>query len=101
MSVYLIDNFFSHWGRTLNGEVHWSGDDSSDIGTIFVTDNVVTVEEGAHLRRGQKVVTEDSSLERRVEQLERTVAEMKEAQQEFDKALTHLLEKWESQIIPE
>jgi len=40
---YYIDHFFSKWGILLNGEIKWSGEDSSDIGKIVVNDNVVNV----------------------------------------------------------
>lgn len=39
---YLIENFFIPWEVILNGEVTWEGEESSDIGKIVVTDNVVT-----------------------------------------------------------
>lgn len=43
---YLIRHFFIPWGRTLNGEVDWQGEESDDIGRIRVTDNVVQVGAG-------------------------------------------------------
>ena len=39
---YLIVNFLTPWGYTLNGQVSWRGEDFTDVGTIMVTDNVVT-----------------------------------------------------------
>ncbi len=41
---YLIKNFFSVWGITLNGKVDYQGEDSRDLGSITVVDNVVKVE---------------------------------------------------------
>lgn len=38
---YLIEKFFTPWGCKLNGKVEWSGEDSTDMGTIHVKDNVV------------------------------------------------------------
>lgn len=40
---YIIENFLKRWGLTLNGEVRWSGEDTSDVGLIKVKDNVVSV----------------------------------------------------------
>src|ERR1022692_4164722 len=42
---YLIDHFIKPWGYKLNGMVEWSGEDSGDLGRIYVKDNVVTVKE--------------------------------------------------------
>ncbi len=39
--VYLIQHFFKPWGRVLNGEIEWIGEDSDDRGTIYVADNQV------------------------------------------------------------
>ena len=39
---YIIENFVRPWGYTLNGEVHWQGEDSEDRGTIYVVGNHVT-----------------------------------------------------------
>lgn len=44
---YLIEHFLEPWGYTLNGEVLWFGEDRDDIGTITITDNAVSVEEGS------------------------------------------------------
>lgn len=38
---YMITNFFEPWGIKLNGEIAWEGEESSDIGKIVVTDNVI------------------------------------------------------------
>jgi hypothetical protein len=43
---YLIERFFKPWGRVLNGEVEWIGEDSSDRGIIIVKNNAVTVKHG-------------------------------------------------------
>lgn len=45
---YLIDCFFIPWGYTLNGRIIWNGEKTSDIGTIIVEDNVITVKKGVH-----------------------------------------------------
>jgi hypothetical protein len=39
---YIVENFLKPWGRTLNGEVEWQGEDRGDIGLLVVKDNVVT-----------------------------------------------------------
>jgi hypothetical protein len=38
---YLINHFLKVWGYTLNGEVEWIGYRGSDVGKIYVKDNVV------------------------------------------------------------
>jgi hypothetical protein len=38
---YLIKHFFGPWGRTLEGQIHWEGEDSNDKGVIWVKDNKV------------------------------------------------------------
>jgi len=38
---YLIDTFLKPWGYTVNGEVQWAGEDSSDRGVLIVKDNRV------------------------------------------------------------
>lgn len=43
---YLIKHFFAPLGYVLNGDITWEGEDSSDIGTIHVVDNVINVEYG-------------------------------------------------------
>jgi hypothetical protein len=43
---YLIEHFVRPWGRTLNGEVTWEGEDSDDFGKIVVKDNRVGVAKG-------------------------------------------------------
>jgi hypothetical protein len=43
---YLISNFLEPWGYTVNGEVEWQGEDSTDFGRIRVKDNVVSTAEG-------------------------------------------------------
>jgi len=39
--AYMIENFFEPWGRKLNGEVDWVGEDSSDRGTIHIKNNKI------------------------------------------------------------
>lgn len=39
--VYIVDNFLKPWGRVLNGDVEWIGEDSDDRGMLRVRDNVV------------------------------------------------------------
>jgi hypothetical protein len=39
---YLIEHFLAPWEYTLNGEIHWEGEDERDLGTIVVKDNEVT-----------------------------------------------------------
>lgn len=41
---YLVEHFFQPWGRVLNGEVGFRGEDWDDTGTIVVRDNKVSVE---------------------------------------------------------
>ena len=43
---YLIDNFFEPLGYVLNGDIEWQGEESDDLGTIHVVDNVVEMEYG-------------------------------------------------------
>jgi hypothetical protein len=43
---YIIDNFLKRWGYTLNGEVEWQGEDSSDFGKIVVSNNVIKIKKG-------------------------------------------------------
>ena len=38
---YLIQHFFAPWGKTLNGSIHWDGEDSEDRGMIWVKNNEV------------------------------------------------------------
>lgn len=42
----LIEKFFEPWGVSVNGEVIWEGEDSSDLGKIIVKDNEVTIKCG-------------------------------------------------------
>lgn len=42
---YLINHFFSKWKVKLNGSIHWTGEESTDMGKIKVIDNKVTVHE--------------------------------------------------------
>ena len=43
---YLIVEFFHPLGYVLNGSVEYQGEDYDDFGTIIVTNNVISVEEG-------------------------------------------------------
>lgn len=43
---YLIDHFFRPWGRTLNGETKWYGEDPEDLGKITIRDNTIQVQKG-------------------------------------------------------
>lgn len=43
---YLIEHFLAPWHYTVNGEVEWSGEESSDLGQLVVKNNVVTVKFG-------------------------------------------------------
>lgn len=38
---YLIQHFFKPWGRVLNGEIEWYGEDCTDTGIIEVKNNEV------------------------------------------------------------
>lgn len=40
---YLITHFLAPWGYTLNGEVTWEGEDSTDLGKIVVNNNTIQV----------------------------------------------------------
>lgn len=73
---YMIDNFFAPFGYVLNGEMTFQGEDSEDLGTIYVNDNKVSIEYGiiAHsisnisdetlikelINRGYKVIGKNS-----------------------------------------
>lgn len=39
--VYIIDHFLKPWGYVANGSIDWEGQESGDIGTIYVKDNKV------------------------------------------------------------
>ena len=43
---YIVAHFLMPWGLTLNGEVKWDGEESSDVGIIRVVDNVVSQHAG-------------------------------------------------------
>lgn len=38
---YLVDNFLKPWGRSLDGQVDWQGDNSQDIGVLYARDGRV------------------------------------------------------------
>ena len=40
---YMINSFFAPNRFRLNGEISWQGEDPSDNGTIFVKNNIITV----------------------------------------------------------
>jgi len=48
---YLIEHFLAPWHYTVNGQVEWVGEDSSDLGQLVVTNNVVTVKLGSIVYR--------------------------------------------------
>lgn len=39
---YIIEHFIKAWGRTLNGEVFWQGEDPSDKGKIIINNNKIS-----------------------------------------------------------
>lgn len=39
---YIVENFLKPWGLTLNGTVHWRGEEFGDNGKIEVDNNVIT-----------------------------------------------------------
>lgn len=41
---YIIQHFIAPWGYVLNGEVDWQGEETDDVGTIVVNNNVVSIE---------------------------------------------------------
>jgi hypothetical protein len=43
---YLIEHFLGPWGYTLNGSVYWQGEDSDDIGEIFIENSLVRIKQG-------------------------------------------------------
>jgi hypothetical protein len=63
---YLIVEFFHPIGYMLNGEVNFRGEDYDDFGTIFVTDNIISVEDG--IRVASMNDFDDNTL---IEELER------------------------------
>ncbi len=40
---YIITNFLKPWGKVLNGEVTWQGEENSDMGKIVIKNNKVTI----------------------------------------------------------
>lgn len=38
---YLVQHFLDPWGRMLNGEVRWCGEESDDRGVIYAKDNLI------------------------------------------------------------
>lgn len=47
---YLISRFFEPNGYVLNGKMEFQGEDDDDFGVIIVTDNVVEVKYGYHIK---------------------------------------------------
>lgn len=43
---YLITHFFQPWGIKLNGQIKWSGEESSDVGLIIAKNNKITAKKG-------------------------------------------------------
>lgn len=43
---WMIENLFIPWGKVLNGEVRWRGEEFNDVGVIIVKDNKVKVKSG-------------------------------------------------------
>lgn len=43
--AYLIEHYIAPWGRTLDGEVEWQGDDDDDAGMIRVAANEIETAE--------------------------------------------------------
>ncbi len=43
---HIVEKFLVPWGYILNGAVQWSGESVTDIGTIVVKNNAVSVAEG-------------------------------------------------------
>jgi hypothetical protein len=41
---YIVTHFLKTWGRELNGEVLWQGEEMGDRGLIRVSDNIITTE---------------------------------------------------------
>lgn len=39
---YLIDHFLRPWGKTVNGQVKWVGENKTDRGILIVENNIVT-----------------------------------------------------------
>lgn len=55
---YLIDNFFEPLGYVLNGDIEWQGEESDDIGTIHVVNNMVDMEYGISVHSSKDIETE-------------------------------------------
>lgn len=45
--AFVIEHFCKPWGVTLNGTVHWYGEDRTDIGVLEVIDNDVFIHFGS------------------------------------------------------
>ena len=51
---YLIQHFYKPWGRTLNGQIIWHGEESEDVGAITVVNNTVHAEQGEPFKPSMK-----------------------------------------------
>lgn len=38
---YIVEEFLEPWGRYLNGQVDWEGEENGDSGTIYAKDNQI------------------------------------------------------------
>ena len=47
---YIMKNFLTPKGYSLEGVVHWQGEDEEDIGTIHATDGQVLTKNGVHAK---------------------------------------------------
>ena len=47
---YILKNFLTPKGYSLEGVVHWVGEDDEDIGTIHATDGKVLTKQGVHAK---------------------------------------------------
>ena len=57
--TYLIENFLAPSGYVCNGEIEFQGEDMNDFGTIYVKDNVVTVEYGMRIQSLEDISDDD------------------------------------------
>lgn len=52
---YIINRMLKPLGFVVNGAVTWTGEDSSDIGSLIVKDNVLYVAYGAHIEDDEEL----------------------------------------------
>lgn len=38
---YIVDHFLKSWGRSITGEMRWEGEETGDLGTIYVKENKI------------------------------------------------------------